>query len=1030
MSQQQTVLRVQTNKVNPNLNLPIATMPVLTGQTSGYTYGGDGTLAIPYTGVCTDRYNNIFTTQVINGGGTVYYEISGNSAYDSYIYINGNEYDYGSNIISGYFTVYSDDIISIEIYGPTGRTINYLYFIPDPNISYTNETLDLYDDIPIKINKSFAEIEDIAKRNSDYSIALKLPGSKKNNRFFEDFYNVDTQSLYFNVNKRVPIDVLLDDESYFSGYMRLNKISVLNSKVEYDVTLYSTVGDLYGKIGNNLLKDLNYNSSVQGYGYSFNHLFYKQAVRTWGTFNPLQDNNEVLFFYPIVHNGYLYTGDTVNLSGGTIDSRTHLYTSTKVGSYTSYAAAYADGVKRYRINSPEDGLFDNQLKPGLNIKGLLILIFQTYGYTIKSDFFNTPWFRLLYMYGYFSSDQTKFSYNIGNIPSYPYSGVEIYQMDSGGATPTPPVTATNYAIIVQKGTGIPAYCSQDVTYTVRTTEGYKTGTIFKNTSGTTINLTTAGAYFYDDITSPQVSTSTTPLAYRPIAANTYVTYQDGDKINFSQVIDPLIKQIDILSSIAKKFNLIFTPDPDVQNQIIIEPYNFYVGTGNVYDWTDKISFDQGFTVEPVLNFIESSIILTDQEDGDYGNKIFKDQNNRIYGQNNVYNQTDFKSQEKKIDTIFSPEIIRQWDTIDTAPNGGIKLPLGINYASSSNEQTSGNSTQVIYQYKGVKTKPKLFYYMGNQNLFIDTYGESLVYSGYVLTNQVYISDSNGNSPVGDFYAPIVSHTMPIGNTDTNKSGRGFESDSICNLFNSELPTYIGVDTFPTYTENDLYSVFYQNRINNLYNPNTRLLSGNFYLKLSDIKNLQPKDLIKINEQYFTWNKIDSYNLTNRELTKVELIQVNVEPSKYPTRYFKYYYCDNPTKVFKFKTDFTNPSLSRTNFNWCVLYDYNVGILGGSVSGYASTIRDYQSSNNVYVGYTIYEVNKTEYDAGGDNRSTDTLWTYATRVGPIQYYYSFPTYIYTEASPSSIYMNLFINCTEYNSKAASLPFYKGSSTYHN
>ena len=30
------------------------------------------------------------------------------------------------------------------------------------------------------------------------------------------------------------------------------KVSVLNSKVEYDVTLYSTVGDLFGKIGNNL----------------------------------------------------------------------------------------------------------------------------------------------------------------------------------------------------------------------------------------------------------------------------------------------------------------------------------------------------------------------------------------------------------------------------------------------------------------------------------------------------------------------------------------------------------------------------------------------------------------------------------------------------------------------------------------------------------------------------------------------------------------------------------------------------------
>jgi hypothetical protein len=65
-------------------------------------------------------------------------------------------------------------------------------------------------------------------------------------------------------------------------------------------------------------------------------------------------------------------------------------------------------------------------------------MFKSYGYTIKSDFFNTPWFRLLYTYGYYSSDTTKFAFNIGTIPSLPYEGVQIYQMDSGGAAPVPP----------------------------------------------------------------------------------------------------------------------------------------------------------------------------------------------------------------------------------------------------------------------------------------------------------------------------------------------------------------------------------------------------------------------------------------------------------------------------------------------------------------------------------------------------------------------------------------------------------------
>jgi hypothetical protein len=143
--------------------------------------------------------------------------------------------------------------------------------IPHATISGETQftTLDLYSDIPIKINKSFAELQDIGSKNSDYSIGLSLPGSKKNNRFFELFFNVDSQSLYFNATEKVECIVLISDQAYFTGFMKLNKVSVMNSKVEYDVTLFSTIGNLFGDIGNNLLKDLNFDDPE----YTFNHTF-------------------------------------------------------------------------------------------------------------------------------------------------------------------------------------------------------------------------------------------------------------------------------------------------------------------------------------------------------------------------------------------------------------------------------------------------------------------------------------------------------------------------------------------------------------------------------------------------------------------------------------------------------------------------------------------------------------------------------------------------------------------------------------
>jgi hypothetical protein len=887
--------------------------------------------------------------------------------------------------------------------------------------------LDLYSDIPIKINKSFAELQDISKKNSDYSIGLTLPGSKKNNRFFENFYNVDIQTLYFNPNERVNCSVLLNDQPYFRGYMRLNKINVMNSKVEYDVTLYSTIGNLFGEIGNNLLKDLDFDDTE----YTFSHTFNLSGVTNFfGKSNFFVDGEKPYpYFYPVVHNGYNYTNVTgttggtssVSLpnysgitSGATVLDQTRLYTSTSpIGAWSTYSGATGATTQEYRINSPIFGLRDNQLKPALNIWSLIKLIFKTYGYSIKSDFMNTPWIKSLYLYGYYSYEGTKFGWKVNNIQELPLEGVQIvYDANS------------NTIVVVKANRGIPCYALEDINYGLTLigpgpsfTPQFQNGVIKAGTSGATVTIT--GTY---DFLGGSVPISTVSLRYSPKQVGESKTYVDGDNVDFSLVIDQNIKQIDLLNSIAKKFNLVFIPDPENPNQIIIEPYDFYVGTGNIYDWTPKLSYDKGFTVEPALNYVESSLLLTDLEDGDEGNRIFKNQTNRIYGQNNIYNPTDFKSQEKKIDTIFSSELIRKWDD-------NIGLPLGINYAASNQADSNGD---VRWSYNGVKTKPKLFYWLGPANPFIDNVAE--VYpdgTGYYNTYTVKVSSAlYTGSTVGGVdidvmpEIPVISHTMPIGISDQDK----INNDSLSILFNSELPVDIGVQTYNVYTENDVYNVFYRNRINNIYNPNTRFLSGYFDLKYSDIQNLKWNDIIKINEQYFIINKINEFNLTNRELTKVELIQVNVNPQEYPTRYFKYQYCDQPSYCFKFKTDFTNPNLQDTNFIWSVFYDQQVGSLTGSTSGFTSTFQVFNTGSVQveYIPYTMNEISQYDFDSGSCVSSTcDTMLNYIYN-NPNGLNYSLVGF-WENASGSYTGANVFESCTQFNTIRGTYGIITGSST---
>jgi len=1076
MSQQQTVLRVRTNVPSEELITGTTTMSI-SGSSPSVIYSGSGTSDIPYVG--TFGTGSTYVELGIAGNGVLNYDVTlynvgiGSNFLQAFVKHAGEQYyrtiftEFYYRNVSTFDVIDGDTIAFKQAAGaPTGGTFEF-YVTPDVvSNSFEIEQydfLDLYDDIPLTINRSFAELQDISKRNSDYSIGIKLPGSKKNNRFFENFFNVDSASLYFDVTKKVQCQVLLNNEAYFTGYMKLNSTSVQNSKIEYDVTLFSNVGDLYGKIGNNLLRDLNF----RDVDHHFNHVFSRDNVLKDWRYETLKSTQPVpsTYFYPVIHNGYNYrvTGDTslpqyVGVTGNS------LYTTTKLGSWPDLATAYAAGVEQYRINSPEDGVRDNQLKPALNLWSLIKLMFKTYGYTIKSDFMTTPWMKLLYMYGYYSNDTAKFSYKTPATQVYSLEGVEVLLVETFvdetvicGGDYQIKTTRTYTIYVVKKGTGIPVLCNQPINLVLdyrffpcggSSYNDYQVNvTIPSNTTGTTYSWVSNGPApiipgsgttcpcdveyqqnFGVNTSASNVGVSSESLAYMPLTQNTVVQVSDGTYIDFSLIIDENIKQLDVLSSIAKKFNLVFIPDPVVPNQIIIESYPYYVGTGNVYDWTDKLSWDKGFTVQPALNFVETELILTDAEDGDSLNKTFKESNqNRIYGQKIKYNPTEFKPLTKKIETTFSPEIIRKWNpnyVPYTGVSNDVGIPLGVNYVESSQE-TDGAAKWI---YKGVKTKPKLMFNLGNYSPFLDKYQEEFNITG-VTTSYFRVNNSNGTSPSGGLISPVISHTMPMGNPDSNK----ITNDSISILFNSEEPVTIAGDSvslFNAYTNQDAYNLFYENRVSNVFDKNTRFLSGNFYLKLSDVKNLRANDLIKINDQFFTWNQIKEYNLTNVELTQVELVQTNYNPQAYPDRYFKYVYCDNTGTTYNVKTNFTGTeSVQESLYYWSILYDYFVGVLGGAgVTGYTSS---FLNSTGATVPYSIREVTKAQYDAGG------TDWTLDPNknqfIGqvvnfPLDTWYNQNNDVWLiDDIGSEGTLNVFTSCAAFTAKATAMGITIGSST---
>lgn len=663
---------------------------------------------------------------------------------------------------------------------------------------------------------------------------------------------------------------------------------------------------------------------------------------------------------------------------------------------------------------------------------------------------------MLYLYGYFSNDSAKLTFRTPETLILPLSDIDVIlqstDVDDSVYAPAcnvnyPYNTTTWKIYVVKKGTGTPALCNQDITMNFNFTSESCTGYIMDYVESINIPANTTGATFtyireewidcgfteecpytpeyitfngYDR-SSSDVDISSEPLAYLPVGANVVTEITEGNIVDISLLMDDTIKQIDFLSSIAKKFNLLFIPDPENPQRIIVEPYDYYIGTGEIYDWTDKLSWDKGFSVEPAQNFVESEITISDLDDGDIGNKEFKTSNGRVYGFNSITNSTEFKSQQKKIETTFSPQVIRKWNPNNNPyiDSNAVGIPLGINYTEQSQEVSSGSSSVVDWVYKGVKTKPKLIFNLGNFSPFLDEPSETFNLTG-VTTSYFRVSKSDGTEPSGGLISPVISHTMPMGNPDSNK----INNDSISILFNSERPTTIAGDTvslFDAYTNNDAYNLFYETRINNAFNKNTRMLTGQFNLKLSDIKNLKPNDLIKINEQYFTYNKIDGFKLTTNDLTKVELIQFNSGTKQYPERYFKYYYCQDPTTIYKFKTSFTGEtSVKDTLYYYSILYDYFVGVLGGNVTGYTSSVPYVDLS---YAPYTIYEVTESEYNASGTIYTDDPYKHYfllSSEEAPVRGIYNQNNPIWLINSDQSLAtLNVFTGCTHFNSVATTM-----------
>ena len=205
--------------------------------------------------------------------------------------------------------------------------------------------VDLFGDEPIVLKMAAADIRDIKSRKSSYSQSFVVPGTKNNNILFNSIYNIGIDSQ-FDARKKTPAFLQVDSIPVMTGNLQLTGINVDDEKnVTYEVSLFDDTGNFIDALGATELTDYKWNELDHTWSYS-------SITNSWtGSSQP--------YFYPLIDLGYDWSVSS--------------------------------------LNSGQGVSFQYPMYPATQVKTIIDKIFSSTGYTYTSNFFNSDYFKNLYI---------------------------------------------------------------------------------------------------------------------------------------------------------------------------------------------------------------------------------------------------------------------------------------------------------------------------------------------------------------------------------------------------------------------------------------------------------------------------------------------------------------------------------------------------------------------------------------------------------------------------------------------------------
>lgn len=684
-------------------------------------------------------------------------------------------------------------------------------------------SVDLPSDFGILINKSIADIREPESRSSDWSKTFTLPGTKANNKLFTHLFDLNlsirnTSNTNFNpdFNPNLKADAILqvDEVTQIQGFIRLLGIKVNDlNQIEYECSMHGELADLFAKVADAKLADLDFTA--------YNHIISDTNIfNSWDT--------------SIVKNG---SSGYVNFSGGAPIGEGYVYGWIDNGQYANYSIMYTDNMTPY-----------------LYAKTVVDAIFSGTGYSYSSgSFFNSAQFKRLVVPCPTKSPilseadinsrqfEAKFSgsTSFSGATSTMVFPTEIFDTSNQYNNTTGEFTSSFYGAsydfllyINGTGTGFVANALNQARFDL-----YINGSLIRrsfvyvlaNGSG---NVTFDQTLIFSNIKTTLndvVKINIYPFSGQTITLNNNTkfyntviesSYAYNDTMDFSGFFTGVeTKQREFMRWIFTMFNL-YVEATEIDKQLVILPReDFYTTT--VRDWTKKRDLLQPLEITPMGELDAGRYLFTYKDGEDEGNKYYKEDYSRTYGDRQILVQNDFVKDEKKIEIGFVPTII-----VKPEQETDKYLP---EIATNDGKTKSGDLR--ILQYK-VKTC-----------------------AGYLVRNGSW------------------SFNPPAGAVKTKYPYMGHLDDPLTSTtdINFGMPRFIGLPPGTAVTNNNLFNAYWSKYLQEITDKDSKIVKGAFYLTPADMEKLSFRDLYFFDNNYFRLNKIEDYDPVNPSVNICEFL---------------------------------------------------------------------------------------------------------------------------------------------------------------